>query len=610
LLAASLFAGWLALAPTLVAFDRSLHDHLTLLKPVQPAPANITLVDIDEASLRALGPWPWPRPVLAQLADNLRQRGAVLQIWDMALPEPSPQDTALVRQLVATDVVLGQIPVMDPSVQPAPQDGQLVPTQTTLPCSTHAPVIGRIGLAAVLAHAQAGHIAAAPDPDGRLRTLPAVVCDQGQKYPQLILAAAQAATPDQVWQISPGRWPWSPAQYWRRGLWRFAVDAHGGLHIPYQRDHNAWHAISAHLLLDPSAALPKLQGQTVLIGATALGLVDVVATPYHPRAPGLSVHAELLASAMGQQAWVNQPTREAPWLAMLFTALLGMTMLPLARQRRVHTLWLGIPVVLIAPFLIAIAVGLTGARTPIASSVLALALLLLGLAIAQAQQQRQTSQRLIYHLESFLPSALANQVAQQVPNGESLGQPCVGVVLGVCLAGLDKWVSAVDSLQALALTHAVHAATQRVAQLHGGQFAHAQGNYLYIAWTDSNAHTTRTALSCARALAAELAPVLQQNEATHRPLSLYQALEQGSYLLGLVGGRNSRRLVLLGPVINEVMGILSLNAELASALIVGPQAANALAQSSPGTTSLQSLGTFLLPDIGQQSQLFRIVTTP
>ena len=49
----------------------------------------------------------------------------------------------------------------------------------------------------------------------------------------------------------------------------------------------------AILDLNPANA-EKLAAELQQSGGTALGIRDVVSTPYHPNAPGVSVHAELM----------------------------------------------------------------------------------------------------------------------------------------------------------------------------------------------------------------------------------------------------------------------------------------------------------------------------
>ncbi|OZA22367.1 MAG: hypothetical protein B7X93_12915, partial [Hydrogenophilales bacterium 17-61-9] len=461
--------------------DHYWHDAVTPLLAAQAAPESVTVIDIDERSLQEIGPWPWPRPVLAQLAQQLREKGARLQVWDLFFSQAGPADAELSRQLQQPDIVIGQIPVLDPQVMVAPQEGQLV-TDANAPllCSRHQPVHGFLGVAPGLAPAHVGHLAATPDADGQLRRLPAVLClpddtatPTGQaspngaapgaaamrRIPQLTLAAAAADQPDQPWRLRPGNIVFGPQQWLHRGPWKFALDAQGYLPIPYQRPHGAWHAISASQVLDPDAAIPSLRNQIVLIGGTALGLSDVVSTPYHPNAPGVSVHAELLAAGLQAQTWTAIVPRGATLLAAVSTVLAAWLLLPLAQpRRRIGALVAGVCAGMLVPLALSLLGRFAGLMLPVAAPLLALMLHGLALLAWQVQQQRQQVRQLSSHLQSFLPPALAKQVATQLPGGQSLGSTCNGVLAAVRITGLQRWVGHVDSLQGLALIHALHSA--------------------------------------------------------------------------------------------------------------------------------------------------------
>ena len=82
LLGAALLSAYLWTTQLALGVDQRLHDQLTrnqtgsMAATHADASQGIVLVDIDEPSLAQLGPWPWPRTVLAELANNIRQRGA------------------------------------------------------------------------------------------------------------------------------------------------------------------------------------------------------------------------------------------------------------------------------------------------------------------------------------------------------------------------------------------------------------------------------------------------------------------------------------------------------------------------------------------------------
>lgn len=605
-------AGWLAAPGLTKRADDQLHDLLIRLQPAREAPAGVTVIDIDERSLQEIGPWPWPRSVMAELSRALRERGATLQVWDMTFAHATPADDELAAQIDRPDTVVGVIPVLDPQVDDPPHEGVLAGNPDAPSwCTAGAPVRGFIGVAPAFAPVRTGHLVATPDADGRLRRLPAVVCDAPAadgaavvRVPQLILAAAAAATrgaPDAGWRLSDGRWPWQPARWLERAGWRFALDADGYLPIPYQRPHSHWPAISAGRLLLADGTLPSLRGHTVLIGATALGARDVVNTPFHPNAPGVSVHAELLAAAAGGH-WSSLPPRAPGLLAVLLTLLVGLVLVPLTYHgRRLVALLPALAVAVVMPLALAwLGQVLLGALLPVSAPMLALVACALALLALQLLEQRLQTSLLARHLRSFLPPRLAQQIAAQLPSGESLGQSHSGALAAVRVDGLARWVTHVDSLQALALIHALHSCTVHTAHEHGGQLEYVHGDTFYLSWNEAGA--AQAALACLQQLLQRLAPILARNALEEAPLLPFAALESGSYLLGVVGAESGRRSVMLGPAANDVRGILDLGPELDSAVIIGPQAARALMS---GGQPLQSLGEFLLPDQPRPRQLYR-----
>jgi adenylate cyclase len=99
LLALGVLGAVLYSVPAVRQVDLQWQGVLTRVVSVRSAPENVTIIDIDERSLHEIGPWPWPRPVLAQLSERLRERGARLQVWDLFFSQPTPADTALIAQL-------------------------------------------------------------------------------------------------------------------------------------------------------------------------------------------------------------------------------------------------------------------------------------------------------------------------------------------------------------------------------------------------------------------------------------------------------------------------------------------------------------------------------
>ena len=75
--------------------------------------ARMVLIDVDEASLREIGPWPWPRSVMAKLSRQLAAQGVERQIYDIVFETPRADDAVLAGALRSTRSTLAQIFVRD-----------------------------------------------------------------------------------------------------------------------------------------------------------------------------------------------------------------------------------------------------------------------------------------------------------------------------------------------------------------------------------------------------------------------------------------------------------------------------------------------------------------
>src|ERR1700749_3153529 len=63
-------------------------DFYQLFDPRVKTARPVTIVDIDEASLKKLGQWPWPRTHLADMVINLANLGAAAIAFDVVFSEP------------------------------------------------------------------------------------------------------------------------------------------------------------------------------------------------------------------------------------------------------------------------------------------------------------------------------------------------------------------------------------------------------------------------------------------------------------------------------------------------------------------------------------------
>lgn len=295
---------WIRAALNQVSFlpNEWLRDAFLRLQVSDAPEPRILVVDIDEASLGELGPWPWPRERLAHLAEILiadyAARGVAL---DILLPAPSgtPGDIRLALLAQHGPLVPAQAFDFDfAGNRPQPVlDGQLGGAVKNY--AGGVPATGYIGNYPALA--QAPHIGAIgfiPDPDGALRHVPLVSRFGGQAYPALGLALVNCCS---------GQPP-------------LALADTGLMRIPYRRDWNAYTVVSAADILAQRIVPSSASGRLVLVGSSSLGMGDRVSTPLAANRPGLGVQATILSALLDRQ----EGKLPSPWPGRLLACLFAL----------------------------------------------------------------------------------------------------------------------------------------------------------------------------------------------------------------------------------------------------------------------------------------------
>ncbi|WP_158499976.1 CHASE2 domain-containing protein [Stenotrophomonas pictorum] len=341
-----LFAGVLVLLLTLVA-DVVLRDGLARLSDLlfdafqrsaprtASADPGVVVVDIDEASLQRVGQWPWPRDQIGQLVDTAGQLGAAAIAFDMVFTEPDrtslgPQlqrlraqglDIRLPPQLALdNDALFAATIVRHPvvmGVAPADEVGRELPPPLaglsfagTDPRQYLPAVRGGLSNLPVLTAAASGlgSFSFPPAHDNIIRSMPLVTAAAGQLYPGLgveALRVAQGASGLVLRSTdASGERGGGPLALMsvKVGALELPASGHGHLRLHYSgMPHMS--VIPAWQLLQSDAArlAAKVEGRIVLVGTSAIGLRDIVATPLASAAPGVNVHAELIDQALNQQ---------------------------------------------------------------------------------------------------------------------------------------------------------------------------------------------------------------------------------------------------------------------------------------------------------------------
>jgi len=365
--------------PLLRPLEQGLEDRLlrATARPLQAG--ELALIDIDDASLRALQPqlgdWPYPRSVYALLLDYLRDAGVELVVFDLVLTGARAGDEAL-----AHAIALGPPTVLAAAaLQQDKTPMELQPAEMAM-LRRQAMVAGgaaqpwdalTLPAPALLGSAPPGSlglISAPLDGDGVLRRLPLWHRYQGQVLPALPLAALQRrGTPLPDWH--------KDAQ--GRVQLKLAARLDGVLPL------NWAHVMQAALgAIDDPEQRRLLRGRTVFIGSSAF-FADAVSTPL----------GRLSGSALMASAYVLLARAQvlAPAGALWSGVLLLLAWAPAlggCRAARPHWRRLAGFSLLALLLMLALAYGLVQQALLMPALLAPLTVLLLGLLLAAAAEQR------------------------------------------------------------------------------------------------------------------------------------------------------------------------------------------------------------------------------
>jgi len=592
----------------------------------------VVVVDIDDASLQRVGPWPWPRQTQAQLVEKLRGYGVALQLHDLVYADSRPGAGELAKALAngqaTSPAVIAQVFALNHESRQA--SGQLagaLPGQVCLPPA--APAHGYVANAD-LPGIPAGHITPRIDADGTVRKVPALVCHGQRNYPTLAIAGLLALDQDNggvPLRAEPGRGPWEPAWTVTLGAMpdvRIPLDASGDIRVPFHKARSAITSISAADVLQGRVERPELlRGAWVLVGASAFGLGDTVPTAQGGAVSGVEVHAQLLTAMLDQN--IPFTPRGAPALQLAWVALAALALLALSWTRSVasppagrrkgssRVLWIPLASLVLAVCGFALhALSLVWQGWWLGWSHAGLAIALIGLSLGLAEHARSLAEkgRLFRNLSSYLPAAVAEKIAMVEPTGEIVAERREVTVVVADVRNFSAYCEARSPEDAARILHRFYTTASAIVEAHGGAVEEMVGDSLVAVFNGSRPcpdHTVQ-AIDAAREVwlrcSEELPNVPPQGL---EPLALGVGVESGTALLGSFGPAQRRVHSVLGQVVTVAIRLQDLTAELAYPVLVGAQAAERIGiPFDRNELVLKPLGSFLLPGLRHSSKVFTL----
>lgn len=592
----------------------------------------LIVVDVNEESLKEIGPWPWPHATQAKLVDKIAALGARQQIFDIVFTDSRPDSDALVRAVQQQRPVLAQVFTLE-------QGGQLSVGQlagaldwSTCPAPFGA-AAGYLGNFAALSGngslPYAGHVTPRISGDGFVRHVPAVICFQGKSYPALGLAALMRGTADRTLALERGTGLFEPP--WRLSASSIApgfipLDDRGDLRVSWRVHPNSFISLSAADVLAGRVPGGLLDNAWVLVGSSAFGLNDSIATPFGGVGAGLQVHAQVITALIDGR---TPYTPRAEWLAKGLAAILGALVLLLLARRPARKNATGryFPVYLLPIAASVWAALLWGGHALLLSrSALwlgwvdpALFVMMAGstLGILEHAKSRLDRDRLYMHLSSYLPAPVAASLALQPASSAIKASTNLVSVMFADIRNFSAYCEARPPDEAAAVLHAFFSVATRVVESEGGVIESFQGDAIIAVWNgepapgDSSANSgkskgttdaigensgtrgsdhARRALQAAINLQAAMQGVLPDPApAGLEPLSLGIGAETGPAMAGSFGLASRRTHMVMGRTVTIASRLVEMTGELAHPILVGEGLAALV-----GAAGLQSMGTFLL----------------
>ena len=320
----------------------------------------VTIVEIDESSLKHVGQWPWPRNRLAQLIDGISEHKPLAIGLDLYMPELDQTSPARVAENLAPgNEVLAQALRKLPS-----HESQLVrslraaptvlgaagfneETQTTSSGLLAAPVkvaggnplphlldfpwvLASLPELQAAAHGQA--ILSVDAGQTVIRRIPLVMAINGQVLPSMAIEMLRIATGEAAVEVSVNA----------HGISRVTV---ADLTIPTQTAGDVWlhftqrsdkdfsRQVSALAVLEGRVSSDAFANKLVLVGLTGSGLNDRRNTPLGQLVPGIEIQAQVIESFL-EGRFLLRPwwMKGAEVAVMLLMGLLMVWLIPQTRS--------------------------------------------------------------------------------------------------------------------------------------------------------------------------------------------------------------------------------------------------------------------------------------
>ncbi len=314
----------------------------------------IIIIDIDEASIKTDGRWPWERKKIGTLVNKLHENSVAIIAMDIVQSEKEQNPIEKVR--VALNQTGEQLPDWYSKIEESlngdsffaesikdkeiilgyPFHRKLVTQSGKLPKTSivsdienteKLTAIHMLGYTANLNEftnnsSGSGFFSIAPDRDGTIRRAPILAVYNDQIYPSLALETARLyLLEDEIKLHTDFVGTAQTVTHVSMGKSIIKTDAQGQILIPYLGKQKHFPYLSASEILHSKKTFPELENAIALVGTSAVGLSDLRPTPVQASFPGVEIQANILHGLLHPETIAYVPDWAAGATIMTLAAL-------------------------------------------------------------------------------------------------------------------------------------------------------------------------------------------------------------------------------------------------------------------------------------------------
>jgi adenylate cyclase len=515
---------------------------------------DLTLVVIDDESLRALGRFPFDRTVYARMLDRLKAAGAKVVAFDILFVEPTPSDKILAEAMRRFGKVILGVNLSLKSEGKVPRRF-LLSLDFPLPLKVAGVTLPPEPL--LSACYSLGFVYPFPDRDGVCRSLPLAVelTEAGGVIPSLSLAAVMAFLGEP--QMSPN------SIRWRNRVIQLGSDWDIPVLPPFSPERVGFPSVSLVKVLEGEFDPELVRGKLVLVGMGASGLSDRLPTSTDPLAYGVEIHGAAINALLTGKFPKHIPF----WLQILIALAFcipasGSLLLP-----RFHQSLLVFVGLTLAAYILALLLLRWG-------FVLALMPLLLSLVMAFV-----VATGLLLEIQRFALERIRAYVAQPVTEVIAsphemlrMGERREITILFSDIRNFTQIAATLPPYEVVGLLESYFNRMTEIVRIYGGVVDKFLGDGMMVLFGVSfgqNDHAQRAVL-CAWQMLEELSAVNWEWErVTGSPLRIGIGINTGIAIIGEIGAEWRKELTALGAAVNLAQRLEQLTKDLGAALLIG-----------------------------------------